>query len=618
MRLISCYVEGFGKLRKQKIDLSDGPNCLLKENGWGKSTFAAFIKVMFYGFDGESKRNEIENERKRYRPWAGGVYGGELLFEADGRTYRLQRVFGMRKSDDEFAIYNADTNMPTNDYSENVGEELFQIDSASFVRSVYVGQNDCGTFATDGINAKMGSVSATDSRVLDINNYEKASAALKLVINRMSPTKKTGELYKRKKELASLKEYVRRYGNIELEVKKTRERKEKLESVRTAYSEYRYRVAERDMAAGYFPEEIPKENELRKIIELTRDNERLGARIEAERYTENEVCDDDSQRKDSYRNQVSKFCMIVALLSIIGSAVLGVTRTINMALLVLVSVLSVIVLITGILLTRGKKGKGQNSQISGKDEAEHEYISTNAEVQRYLELLGFHPEEDMLTQLLEIQGRLNNYKLCCMAVSRSIPKDADMDENDTMIDQQSTEVRINKMIAECDMELAELTSELTDIKEKSVQLEQEQQDLNMDMKKYEQVCLTYELLGRAKENYTAKYTEPVMQVFDRYYSCIRNSSDDIQINADMNLSYRAQGMYRNKQTLSLGLKDLADICMRIAMVDVMYKKEPPVIIMDDPFVNLDDRNMSGAAKLMSMLEEKYQIIYFTCSKNRVL
>ena len=38
MRLISCYIEGFGKLRKLEIKFEDGLNCFVKENGW-----AAFI-----------------------------------------------------------------------------------------------------------------------------------------------------------------------------------------------------------------------------------------------------------------------------------------------------------------------------------------------------------------------------------------------------------------------------------------------------------------------------------------------------------------------------------------------------------------------------------------------
>ena len=111
---------------------------------------------------------------------------------------------------------------------------------------------------------------------------------------------------------------------------------------------------------------------------------------------------------------------------------------------------------------------------------------------------------------------------------------------------------------------------------------------------------------------------PVMKAFTDYHACIMGIQEDMQMNADMDISYRDHGMYRNKKTLSAGLKDLTDICERVAMVDVMYPVERPVLIMDDPFVNLDDENMVGAKRLLSLLEEKYQIIYFTCSKNRVL
>ena len=37
MRLISCYIEGFGRLRKMEINFDEGLNCVVKENGWGKS-----------------------------------------------------------------------------------------------------------------------------------------------------------------------------------------------------------------------------------------------------------------------------------------------------------------------------------------------------------------------------------------------------------------------------------------------------------------------------------------------------------------------------------------------------------------------------------------------------
>ena len=56
MKLISCRIENFGKLRDFTYHFEDGLSVLFAENGWGKSTFAAFLKVMFYGFDGDNRR----------------------------------------------------------------------------------------------------------------------------------------------------------------------------------------------------------------------------------------------------------------------------------------------------------------------------------------------------------------------------------------------------------------------------------------------------------------------------------------------------------------------------------------------------------------------------------
>ena len=173
MRLISCHIENFGKLTDRTVSFGnpDGMKIICENNGWGKSTLATFIKVMFYGFDNEGRRNEIENERQHYRPWQGGVYGGQLTFEADGKTYIISRTFGSKEKDDKFVLQDADTMLENADYSTNVGEELFQIDRASFLRSIYISQNDCETATTDRINAKLGNLTDNTN---DLNNYETA------------------------------------------------------------------------------------------------------------------------------------------------------------------------------------------------------------------------------------------------------------------------------------------------------------------------------------------------------------------------------------------------------------------------------------------------------------
>ena len=69
-------------------------------------------------------------------------------------------------------------------------------------------------------------------------------------------------------------------------------------------------------------------------------------------------------------------------------------------------------------------------------------------------------------------------------------------------------------------------------------------------------------------------------------------------------------------TLSTGYRDLVGICLRVALVDVMYEKEVPTIIMDDPFINLDDEKLRAGSAFLKEVAEKYQIIYFTCSNTR--
>ena len=57
------------------------------------------------------------------------------------------------------------------------------------------------------------------------------------------------------------------------------------------------------------------------------------------------------------------------------------------------------------------------------------------------------------------------------------------------------------------------------------------------------------------------------------------------------------------------------LCLRLSMTDAMYKGEKPVLVLDDPFVNLDDKKTSSAAKLLSEVAKEYQVIYFTCKND---
>ena len=142
MKLIECYIKSFGGIKELHIEFDRGLNCFIGENGAGKSTIAAFIKAMLYGL-GESRKASIEeNDRKHYLPWDGGCAVGSLTFSARGRTYRAERSFGKRPSEDSFALYDVGLGRRCEDLGENIGEELFGIDAEGFERTVFFSEKN--------------------------------------------------------------------------------------------------------------------------------------------------------------------------------------------------------------------------------------------------------------------------------------------------------------------------------------------------------------------------------------------------------------------------------------------------------------------------------------------
>lgn len=316
MKLISCHVENFGKLSDLNMNFSEGINIINQPNGWGKSTLAAFFRVMLYGFDNKKEPGALDKERRIYRPWQGGVYGGELDIEINGKKYRISRTFGNTEKTDEFHLYDLATNLECDDYSENIGEELFGLDRGSFKRSIYIAQNDCYFETSDSINAKLGNLVENTN---DINNYESAQKLIKDMINRISPDRITGSIKKRKNTITALKQELKGYEaaeesaaslNLKLEEKKNQQ--QELLSIRQEYARA-LQIASKDstrreLKSTYeallddekekkhsfeeykeiFPNILPSEEDLNENIEKARKIESLSTMITNLEFTDEE------------------------------------------------------------------------------------------------------------------------------------------------------------------------------------------------------------------------------------------------------------------------------------------------------------------------------------------
>lgn len=176
MKINKCYIQNFGKLSEYEISFKDNFTSIMQENGFGKTTLTVFIKAMFYGLPQSSKRSIAENERKHYKPWQGGNYGGYIEFEYSGKNLRIERFFGSKESDDSARLIDLSSGKEIDISNKILGEEIFGLDSAGFIRSVFMGQNSTEVSMTDSLNSKLSNL-VEDTN--DVNNCENAIEAIK-------------------------------------------------------------------------------------------------------------------------------------------------------------------------------------------------------------------------------------------------------------------------------------------------------------------------------------------------------------------------------------------------------------------------------------------------------
>ena len=126
-----------------------------------------------------------------------------------------------------------------------------------------------------------------------------------------------------------------------------------------------------------------------------------------------------------------------------------------------------------------------------------------------------------------------------------------------------------------------------------------------------------EHLAAAKERLTAKYLGRMRSSFDKYIDEISSEKDaKFTIDTDFSLKKTEGGLTNKIEGYSLGMRELYSLIARFALVDALYEKEEPFIILDDPFCHLDDIKCRSSLNALIGLSDKKQIIYLTCSSTR--
>ena len=656
MKLINCDIENFGCFSNFHLDFSEGCNVIHEENGWGKSTLATFLRVMFYGFENGAKRDEFENERKRFMPWQGGVYGGKLTFETDGHRYTVIRTFGNKDAEDTFVVRDCDTNLETDVFSDKIGVELFNIDSNSFMRSVFISQNDCETKLTDGINAKLGNIADNTD---DINNFEKVDKELRDILNRMSPKRVTGSIAKLKNEITELEMELTMLPKKEAGIRENRqlleetqnnrtnlenEIKEISEKVNTLNAEikicrekdelYKLTVEEKsefDELGKKFLSGVPDEDEISQmkekwIVGLGKKESFTTTKL----YLENQELAFANSKKPAVKPFV--FMWVMAAVALCTSVSMFFYKHTFIG--IFIAVMAVVMAVIGFVMknTKPKEIKEPDSLVQLREELNNSEAlvdEIDRKVRKFIQKYGCKYESDNVSSDLDrIHRNVIRYK----ELSNKHQKHNDTaSEEIRNIQNRVNEYQVNidanknqceKLTANINqymLNITRLEEEYDSIFQKKEILDAKKEQLIEETRKYELIGKTKDILEEAKVAFGQKFMKPISDGFMKYNSLIdKIGATKYIIDANGEISIEEKGRDHDKRFMSAGYRDLIGVSMRMALVDAMFKEEKPFVIFDDPFINMDENKIEGALKFLEEISKEYQVVYFTCHKSRTM
>lgn len=737
MKLISCYISGFGKFQNVRFDFTSDLLVRKENNGWGKTTLADFIRCMLYGLDGGRTKSVRTNDRVRYAPWQGTTFGGSLTFSYGDRRFRVERTFGKTPAQDTARVFD-ENNMPCYDFgdkAERLGVMLFGMDSESYKKSVYIPQ---GEIAAEGVAGDL------KSRLLALLNtggaerggadlaLEKLDAADRALRAKRRPAKgkldemdekfayfaaKKADCEQAKQDLVGLKQAL---TNLETDIRAVDEqlqqteralelsvRKNEIVVQKQAYADARRQLddleTERQNLLRFFGDTDPSAVNLEGIkqgvndyYEIKRNLDGVQAALQGLEKTYQDKASLAAQEKqvaeveEKYRqilgapqteprgkkhtpkwtkhHTLAVFLGLVA--AVVGCLFLDKINAVGIPLLV-AGVLTM--LITFVLLTP-KRERSAPTAPTSDEVMEGRLAAAQAERQKLQAALSAYPADvearyqglqrqkkdfsaDLAAHGQGIDGFLSHFRFeenfdyrtavrlleeRTLAYRRLTPRkteleqriktygDAPIFENEPTMYENTDKIRDKKarlsawkdnlkakyMRISNDIEDTERRADSSAICAEEAEVLAEKERLE---KRHHAILKAKEILLRARDNMATRYLQPVERGSKRYLAILNDEgSERLTFTADGAPLREESGGLREMDFYSAGLRELTGFCIRVALADALFAKEKPVLILDDPFVNLDDEKTEKAKRLVRELAKTYQVLYLTCKKERGL
>lgn len=570
MKLISCHIDAFGKLKNVDVSFNENITSICEKNGYGKTTLASFIKAMFYGLGANARKNSKLTDRTKYQPFEGGKFGGELVFVSEKGVFKIRRVFNRTATLDEFYLFNAENNLRSEAYSSSIGRELFGVGKETFDATIFFGQKELTSEINDDIKASLSTGKLYGD---DVDALSKAVEKIKQKVRELKSELKTLNLESDKARLRELQLKENALTNkISITKNYLAECEEKLKTYQNIKNEL-------DAKQKEYEKLTTEKNAITMYL-----NEASNEVIVAQQEEEKE---EPKLKKTTLVLSVIFFVLSIAMIGLFFAF----KFIAFIALCPIMLILGIIMLV--VFLKQKKKNnslknekKLKKSDFFDKNTEKFEKIKQKeAEIEKIdnqINLLFNGSPQNFVRYYEEIVSKIND------AQRGIVERQNDLKHYQNELD--------GLPLTECDDRLQADTEKSEELNDKIRILE-----------------TTQNFLLSSSENLSSRYVLPVQQKFDEFY---KQFIIDDELIVDGNLDVHLKQNMFEEGFLSAGVQDLVEICKRFALIDLVFSKEKPFIVLDDPFVNLDDKNLEVVRHILKSLSQKYQIILLTCHSSR--
>ena len=209
-------IKSFGQLTDTSLDFASTVNVIEGQNEVGKSTIAAFIKYMLYGFNAEEGDSELGERAKRLN-WDTGIAQGSMNVTVGDKHYLITRstvptTDGAQRVTykEESSIIDLETGAPAFGKLP-AGEVFFGVDRELFENTAFIGQIGDTSIDEGTVKASIENILFSGSERI---NNQKAAARI---------SEKMEQLHRKNGTGGAISDLISKRDAIEEQLRKSRE-----------------------------------------------------------------------------------------------------------------------------------------------------------------------------------------------------------------------------------------------------------------------------------------------------------------------------------------------------------------------------------------------------------